>query len=185
MFGIVSDEEFTKQIEKLNNNNENKNSQSHALFQTIERGRGSSKEVPIELKKVIAEESINGTLASTLASAFSVSESSISAYKNDATSTSSYHQSNEELAKHNDAIRTSILEGARGKLLMALENITEEKLEGAKLRDTASVAKDMSAIIRNLEPSNGNDNNGLKQQFIFYAPKEKSEKDFQVIELRD
>jgi predicted transcriptional regulator len=182
MFGIVSDELFEKQIEELESK---KNSNGNgAEFKTIERGRGQNKEVPIELKKVIAEERINGGSAREISETFGVSESSVSAYKNGATSTSSYNEPNKELAKHNDKVKEVILEGARGKILMALESITQDKLENAKVRDAASVAKDMSAIIKNLEPAQ-QERAGLNQQFIFYTPKTKEEKDFDVVEMRD
>lgn len=185
MFGIVDDASFELQLASLNKNGSKNEAEPRATFATIERGRGSVNAIPTELRKIIAEEAISGTPAKELSKLFEISESSISAYKNDATSTSSYNQPNGELAKSNDVVRQTILDGARGKILIALENITDEKLRDAKVRDTASVAKDMSAIIRNLEPQTDKGQNGLNQQFIFYAPKSKKESDFEVVEMRD
>ena len=179
MFGIVSDESFTKQLAEL----EKPKAQSKIV--SIERGRGEKKEVPTELKKVIAEEAIQGTPARDLSELFKVSPSSISAYKNDATSTASYNQPNTELKESNDRVREVILDGARGKILLALESITPEKISETKARDAAGIAKDMSAIIKNLEPNRDEGGSRLNQQFIFYAPKAKQESDFEVIEARE
>src|SRR6478736_1795138 len=66
-------------------------------------GRGKSKEVPQALRKVIAGEVLSGARASDVSETFNVSQSSISAYKNDATSTASYDQPDEELKQHNDS----------------------------------------------------------------------------------
>jgi hypothetical protein len=65
-------------------------------------------------------------------------------------------------------------------LLSAIEAITPEKINEAKLRDIASVAKDMSAVIKNMEPSVEADT--ARTQFIFYAPQQKEESHYKVIE---
>lgn len=178
MFGIVSDEAFESQLGRLSE-------PRPAKVVDFNRGRGPAKEVPTELKKIISEEAIQGTPAKELSKAFGVSESSISAYKHDATSTATYNQPNDELKEHNDAIRTDILDKSRSKLLIALESITVDKLNDAKARDAAGIAKDMSAIIKNLEPETNRGGAGINQQFIFYAPKSKKETDFETIELKD
>jgi hypothetical protein len=184
MFGIVSNESFTSQLKELVTNKETKR-EPRATVVDINRGRNSSKEVPIELKKLISQESIEGTPAKLLSETFGVSPSSISAYKNGATSTSTYNEPNEELKKHNDVVRDTIINGARSKLLLALESITPEKLVDTKVRDAAGIAKDMSAVIKNMEPQIDRGGSQLNQQFIFHAPLARKETDFEIIDARD
>lgn len=181
MFGIVSDESFENQIADLT---KIKESIPNAKVVDIQRGRGNRVEVPSELRKIISEESIKGTPAHDLANLFGVSESSISAYKNDATSTASYNEPDIDLKKANDAVRDSIVTHARGRLVKALESITDEKLKEVKVKDAASIAKDMSAVIKNIEP-NRDENKSFNQQIIFYAPKTRSESDFEMVEARE
>lgn len=174
MFGIVSDSEFEGLLEEK---------AVSARIVNIQRGRGNAKEVPIEIKKLVSEEAISGASSAELARVFGISQSSVNAYKHDATSEATYNEPNEELKKHNDTVRNEISGTARSRLMSALDNITDEKLRDAKVRDTASVAKDMSAIIRNIEGSH-DEGKSLNQQFIFYAPKPKEEKDFEFIDER-
>lgn len=170
--GIVSDEDFDKELKDTSANAEHIN---------MNKGRGNRSEIPEEIREIIAEEAINGAPAKLLSEAFGVSESSISAYKNGATSTSSYHEPNEKLQKKNDQVRQNIIGTARSRLLQALDHITPEKMADAKLRDVASVAKDMSAIVANMEPQVSNQNIGA--QFVFHVPKQKRESDFEIIEV--
>lgn len=174
MFGIVSDELFEAQLSELKN--------PKAKVVNIQRGRGSAKEVPIELKKLIGSEGIAGGSNGELSKAFGVSESSVSAYKHDASSTSSYNEPNGELKRANDEVRTEIIGKSREKLLAAIDSITTEKLNDSKARDAASVAKDMSAVIKNMEPQNPNGGNTLNQQFVFHVPAPKQESDFETVE---
>ncbi len=178
MFGVVTDESFESQLSDL------KDPVKKSTIVSIERGRGNVKEVPSELRKLISEDALKGIKAKELNEAFGISESSVSAYKNGSTSTSSYNEPDIELVKHNDKVREDIVTGARSKLLSALESITDEKLRDAKVRDAASVAKDMSAVIKNIEPQQ-NQSSQLNQQFIFMTPPPRGEESFEVIESRD
>ena len=170
---IVSDEEFDSQI-KIDNN-------SKVVDITSGRGKGN-KEVPVEIKKVIAEQSIKGAPSKLLQDLFGVSPASVSAYKNDATSTASYNEPNKELKKSNNNVRDKISGEARGKLLEALEHITSDKLKEANLKTVASVAKDMSYIVKNMEPDydRGGD---INTQFVFYAPPLKQENEYDTINV--
>lgn len=186
MFGIINDDDFTKQLLELEKGETTSPKVSIAKVIDIERGRPiGKKEIPTEIRKIISEEKLSGTPAKELSQLFGVSSSSISAYGNDATSTASYNQPNAELKEHNDVVRERISTGARSRLMAALDQITDEKLEGAKVRDVASVAKDMSAIIKNMEPEHSGGGSRLNQQFIFMTPKTRSEDDFEFIEARE
>jgi predicted transcriptional regulator len=166
--GIVSDEEFTKEIE--------------AIHKPIIRGRGETKETPEVIREVIAEEAIIGdSTQKEIADAFGVSPASVSAYKNGATSTASYNEPDNRLQKHNDKVRNAIVGTARSRLIEALQNITPDKMKEAKLRDIASVAKDMSSVIHNMEPQISNTQIGA--QFVFHVPKPRQESDYEVIDV--
>jgi hypothetical protein len=164
--GIVSDEEFEKELSKV---------------VEIKHGRGNKPEIPQEIRKIIAEESINGEAAKDIADKYAVSPSSISAYKHGSTSTASYNEPNQELSKRNDEIRAQIIGTARSRLFEALNQITPEKLKYAKLRDVASVAKDMSAVIRDTSPTITTNN--MNAQFVFHVPKARDEKDYDIVEV--
>lgn len=161
--GIVSDDVFNAEIKLMN------------------RGRGSVKEVPEVIREIIAEDAIakNGSIQE-IASRHGVSSSSVSAYKNGATSTATYHEPDERLARRNNFVRENIITSARSRLLDALQNITSDKLKDAKVRDVASVAKDMSAVIRNTEPQTTPIHNA---QFVFHVPRQKDEKDYEFIDV--
>src|SRR5688572_5568382 len=100
MFGIVSSDEFEDQLSELN-----KPAQKSARVVNFDRGRNEKKETPEEIRKVIAEESINGTPAKELSELFGVSLSSVSAYKNGATSTATYNEKDESLTLHTEKVR--------------------------------------------------------------------------------
>ncbi len=163
--GVVSDEDFEKECKHID----------------IVRGRGNKKEVPEAIREIIAEEAINGTPVKDLSEEFNVSPSSISAYKNGATSTATYHEPNEKLSKKNDIVRDNIVSTARARLMQALTHITPEKMAEAKLRDIASVAKDMSAVINNTEPGGKSPFEGA--QFIFHVPQARKQDDYEVIDV--
>lgn len=170
--GIVNDEEWDQAIKPV----------AKAEIIDIKRGRDSNA-VPQSLRKIISEESLEGTRAKKLSEVFDVSESSISAYKVGATSTSSYHNPSEELQSYNNSIKQHIAGEARRALSSSLKNITDDKLAVAKLRDIASVARDMSAVLKNIEPEitvNQQQNN-----MVFYTPRLKTEADFEEIILDD
>lgn len=170
--GVVSDEEFLAEAARI----------SSVAHVDITRGRGAVKEVPEVIREIIAEDAIlSDKTIEEIANKHGVSESSVTAYKHDATSTTTYHEPKEKLQKKNDEIRNNIIGTARARLIQALEHITPEKLAEAKLRDIASVAKDMSAVINNTEPQVSATNVGA--QFIFHVPKAKQESDFDIIDV--
>jgi hypothetical protein len=156
-----------------------------AIIEQIQRGRSiGAKEVPQEVRQFIAEESLNGTPAKQLSELTGISESSISAYKVGATSTASYDTPVEDLRNHVDKVKIAISNKARGRLIQAIDSLTNDKISGAKAKEIASIAKDMSAVVKNLERETEADNLA-KVQFVFFAPKVKSEAYFPIIEVND
>lgn len=166
--GIVSNDDFEKELEVVHNE--------------IKLGRNSAPATPEIIREIIAEAAIAGAPAKEIARDFGVSPSSVSAYKNGATSTTTYNQPNESLKKHNDLFREQIIGTARQRLMMALNGITEDKLIDAKPRDLAGIAKDMSSVINNISPQ-AQINQQTNAQFIFHSYPNKQESDYEVIDV--
>lgn len=69
-------------------------------------------------------------------------------------------------------------ETAALKLVEALELITPEKLENAKVRDISGVAADMARILEKTRPQNPTQ---AQNQILIYAPRTRDEDSFEVI----
>jgi len=187
--GIVSDEDFLKES---NNSGIIKPNEPKSLpegtVEDIKRGRPpNKKEVPEELREIIAKSAINGEgTGLEIANAFDVSPSSVSAYKVGANSTTQYNQPNDSLLSAVTDHKDKISKRATRTLMAALKNITTEKLGAVKARDLAAIAKDMSAIIADMEPkvpvTQQNQNN---VQFVFMAPRVKTIDEYQIMTVNE
>lgn len=187
--GIVSSSEFDEEANKL------KISNSKSLIpQVIESNKSSKKEsgrnegdinVPNGLRNLIGNEAIlNGrTSALELANQFGISASSVSAYTVGAKSTTTYEKRSNAptIQKTKDIIGKR----ARRKLMDALNNITKEKLDNAKARDLASIAKDMAVVSKNMEPDITQGNIGNSPTFVFYTPQIRQENEFKIIRVKE
>ena len=185
--GIVSDSDFDLERERLGGNSGTKQPNQSTSVIDINKGRGDKKETPKEIREAVALSAINGEgTGSEIARAFNVSESSVSAYKQGAHSTASYNEPNQSLFDKLTDHKQKISKKARSRLLAALNEITPDRLATVKPRDLAAIAKDMSAIISDMEPpipiSQNNQNN---VQFVFMAPRVRNEADYAVIEVND
>lgn len=189
--GIVSDSDFDVEKGRLGIKNDTKKSPETPKIpnpvEDIKRGRGNKTEVPSEIREFVAKSAINseGT-GSQIAEAFGVSESSVSAYKQGAHSTATYNKPDENLLDVVTDHKDKISKKARNRLLSALNHITADKLASVKARDLAAIAKDMSAIITDMEPKvpigEGMQNN---VQFVFMAPRVKDVKEFKIIDVAE
>lgn len=184
--GIVSDKDFEKELDKTDITPTKDN---RAKIHVIEKGRGNNNNaVPDSLRKVIGETLVNDGRQEALAlgNNFGISPSSVSAYSNGATSTSSYHDRVNGATI--DSAKNKITTKALGKLKLALSHITSDKLKDAKPRDLAGVARDMSAVIKNMEPEPSADNSsnkGNSPTFVFYTPQFVKQESFEVIDAKD
>lgn len=191
--GIVTDKDFDREFDKLNPHlkppqpRERTNETPASIIEELKKGRGDGNiEVPNALRNIIGQTAIESGRqeALELAKRFGISASSASAYANGATSTASYHE------KPNGNIINStkekIARRARGKLMLALSHITKDRLESATLRDVSGVAKDMSIIAKNMEPSaEAPDATKSGPTFVFYSPQVTEEKKFEVIHTKE
>ena len=184
--GIVSDNDFEDDLKKVCPPPLIDPLSHEAVIQDMERGRGiHNLQVPEALRKVIGEEVISNSRASAidLAQNFGISPSSVSAYSDGARSTASM----EKKPDLNNIIsaKLKIAKKARNRLNLALNSITEDKIASAKVKDIAGVAKDMSAIIKNLEPEQNRNSNENGPTFIFYSPQFRQEQSFETIVVKE
>lgn len=173
--GLVRTEEFDSQLSRYG-----KSSSNETTIELV-HGRGDKKETPEILRELIASEAIAGASAKDLSRQFNVSESSVSAYKNGATSTSTYNRPDEQLEKANDKTRDEITGAAKTKLIQALEAINF----GDKIKPNiaSAVARDMSTIMKNTsnDPSVVINNN----RTVVFAPRMKEEDEYEVIDVKE
>lgn len=188
--GIVSDEEFdTALVNSKVVPREESNSPSGIINPLPTKGRGEGNvEVPNGLRKIIGETSeIEGRSAGVeLAKQFGISPSSVSAYAQGATGTADYHNPKQEIVDHINKSKERISKKARAKLFLALKNITEEKLADAKPDILANVARNMSAIVKDMEPDiPKNPNERVGPTFVLYAPHFRKEEYFDTVVLKE
>lgn len=190
--GIVSDSDFELEKSRIDLGDSIPQPKSDELTESAEiidvtRGRPKGAvEVPNGLRQLIGTESITDGRQSALelARQFGVSPSSVSAYTNGATSTASYNQTPNKSSI--DGMKLRVTKRARARLLSALTHITPEKLEEAKVRDLAGIAKDMSAIIKNMEPQTNENNLGNgSPTFIFYSPQFRKEDSYDIVKANE
>lgn len=181
--GVVDDKDFFEEVSKIDTP-----IVKTGVVVDINRGRGERNlNVPDSLRKIIGEESeINGRQdAIALAKQFGISASSVSAYAHGNTSTSTYDKESVPIRDHIAKSKARITVKARNRLVLALDGITKEKLEAAKLRDVSAIAKDMSGIIRDMEPPAAGNNGDNKPQFMVYSPTFVKEEHFETIYVKE
>lgn len=164
------------------------NSKTAIIVEDV-RGRGKGNvEIPDGLRKIIGENAVEEGSKETkeLTRALGISDSSLSAYKHGATGTSSYNNPSSELGSHINQTKGRIARKATSKLFKALNLIDHDKLKNEDARTLSGVAKDMSVIIKNMEPeaekAHGTTNNNT---FILHAPMLLPEDRFEVIQANE
>lgn len=181
---LLTDNAFESELLRFNIKLNNNASHEQVKVVDIKRGRPEGRlEVPDEIRKQIAHEAIVGTPVQEIVERFNTSPSSISAYKNGATSTTTYKEPNESLVSANNEVKLNLTDSARSALRSALLQITPDKLSLAKVRDAAGIAKDMSAVMKNLEPTNPQQQNNV--QVVIYKPRTKDEDAYDVITVNE
>lgn len=148
----------------------------------LTHGRGHVNEVPNSIRQFIAGEAIAGANQKQLAKEFGVSTSSVSAYKNGATSTASYNKPNQELKSANDSLKEELASNSLAKLRAALEAITPAKLLESKVTDAAVVARAMASVHKDLLPSETSE--ARFNQVIIFKPRMREEDDYEVIDIQ-
>jgi hypothetical protein len=184
--GLVSDDLLREELERLNP----KKKESHP--KVIDINSPGRKEgdvnVPDSLRAIIGEEALlNGRQAAlNLAKDFGISPSSVSAYSKGATSTTTYDTPSRSIISHINKSRQRAVKRAQRTLNSALEAITQDKLDYADPKDLASIAKDMTVVIKNLEPQQAESKDAATApQFVIFAPQFRDERSFETITVSE
>ena len=193
--GIVSNKDFDSELDKCGPKESksvpisNDTVVKEAEVIDVNRGRGPNPEVPDSLRKLIGDEHITSGRAAALelASSFGISPSSVAAYANGATSTSTYHDTPNRT--HLNKTRGIVSGKAFKTLKRAITHITDEKLLATNAKELAGVAKDMAAVIRTMEPEPSKSNDGGMTNngptFVFYSPQQRKEESFDVVHAKE
>ena len=184
--GLVSDDEFQKELDRVSEPKKTIKFTKGIVRDAPAKGRGKAKQVPEPLRKLIGASAISdgNQEAKVLAESLGVnSQSSISAYKNGATSTTTYHDPDKGLAKHVKNARLRVTDGALAKLQLALDHITGEKLEDAKVGTIAHVAAQMATVHKNMSEGHAEEGHGVN--FVFVTPRQKKEEKYEVIDVHE
>lgn len=184
--GIVSDIEYESELDSLVARDPVRDPVEILTPSPLGRGENNL-EVPETIRKIIGEcalEDGSKETISTLAKSLDISPSQVSAYKHGATSTASYNESNQELKAHTDTIRDRISRRALSRVSLAISSLTKDKIDSAKARDIAGIAKDMSAVVKNLEQES-EETNRKNVNYIIFAPRQRSEESFDVIHVSE
>lgn len=183
--GIVNDDDFLKELENSGSNNQVKKPEIIDL-PTKGRQKGSV-EVPDSLRKIIGETSeLEGRKSAlALADSFGISKSSVSAYSNGAHSTASY-ETPTDVASHIQSRKDRVAKSALSILRRSFGAISEDKLKDSDAKELSSVAKDMAAIVKMMEPeTKDNTNTVARPQFVVFAPVMRDESHFEVIQSKE
>lgn len=144
--------------------------------------------VPDSLRKLIAETALmdGRDAALQLAKDFGISASSVSAYTNGATSTTTYQEPKASIISHINRAKERAIKRASKTLNGALNAISQDKLDNTDAKDLAGIARDMSVLIKNLEPSKELEGDGSKSpQFVVFAPQFRDERSFESITINE
>lgn len=188
-----NNEELLKRLEKgrldkapspINNLNRSgdmrgKNPSPHLDGNRTGRGEGN-KELPENLRSTI------GTLArvsgvSKTADAFGLNYATVQDAKFG--TVSGRESPSESLVQSIEKELKPIRNAALEKMLMAIDNITEEKIAVAKPGELSRIAANLSQVIKNSIVPNFDANDGRNNQVVIYAPHQKPESEFDTIEV--
>lgn len=145
--------------------------------------------VPDSLRKLIAETALmdGREAALQLAKDFGISASSVSAYTNGATSTTTYNEPKSSIVQHVNIIKERAIKRASRTLNGALKAISQDKLDNTDAKDLAGIARDMTVVIKNLSPDSSSEgSDGTKTpQFVVFAPQFRDERSFESITINE
>lgn len=185
--GIVSEQDFEQEQENLSKPVSKSVPIIHPQIVDINRGRGHNPNTPDSLRKVIGETAISDGRqeALSLGRMVGVSPSAVSAYTQGATSTASYDETPNKPTIN--SAKERIARSARNKLRQALVALTPDKISEAKAVEISTIAKNMAAVVKQMEPerpANGDGQQG-SPTFILYAPQLRKEENFDVVYAKD
>ncbi len=188
--GVVTDEDFNSEVTKGDNSPVPELKPAQVIDIPRPGRQEGDNNVPDSLRALLADDKLNNGRRSALqlAKMFDVSPASVSAYTNGATSTSTYNKPDFKLDSKLKESKARIAKRASRILNKTFENITDQKLEDAKLVDLAQVAKTMSGIIKDMEPPSARDGGGNTfngPSIVMYNPGFSKESSFETVDLAE
>lgn len=164
---FISQEEAQRRLRSERNTAARSN---HVVVETHRNGRGQT--IPTELKVLV------GTLAhvdtqKNVAEAFDVPQSDVSLIKNGKVGGAAVA---EKIEQNLEVVRDKAIE----KLMICLGLLTPEKLAEEKARSVSAIAADMSRVVEKTLPRQ---NAGPQVQLVVYAPQQRDESKYRVIEV--
>lgn len=181
--GIVSDELFDSELNKKDNKEPEMNIAEVLDLPNLGRPEGKEN-TPDFIRNIIGEEVINGADRKQLSQLFNVGPQVPGIYAKGARSAATYNDRDNSTAKHVNSVRERIVKKASNRLAVALNEITPEKLADVSARDLSTVAKNMSAIIKDMSPEEKPDTNPAAQ-IIIYAPQKNEISNYEVMQLQE
>lgn len=180
--GIINKHDYEREVNPNKDNNipANNNFPARSVDIIIDKtkGRGNKSETPEEIRSLIAQESLLGTSSSQLSKEFNVSESSVSAYKKGATSTTTYNEGDKKLKNKNNIFRDRIVRRAGRLSISALDSISVDDFKNASLTDKANVAKQMASIVKDMSIVDNENDKLSNVQIVIHAPAMRSANDY-------
>jgi len=191
--GRLTEEEYEREMrqgKKESHTRATKEEESHPTVPDTTPGRGAgTTNVPDTIRKIIGETAVidGRSAALQLSRDLGVSASSTSAYAKGATSTASYNTPSQSILQHINKSRVRAVKRASNTLNAALGSITQEKLDYSDAKDLSAIAKDMSVIIKNLEPpaEQPEAESSKSPRFVIFAPQFRKEETFEVITVQE
>jgi len=187
--GLVDDDAFLAELSNTKDKKESHVVEGLVVEKPVRGRKDGDNNVPDSLRALIGEESvINGRQSAIeFASEFGISASSVSAYAKGATSTTSYDTPKSSIIQHINKSRQRAIKKASRTLHGALNAITQEKLDYTDAKDLAVIAKNMSGIIKDLEPpaQTAVEDGQKSPQFVIFAPTFRDERSFETIEVKE
>ena len=198
--GLVDDSEFESQLSNVTQSRSipksipstpNEVIEGEAVIEDIpSKGRKEGdNNVPESLRNLIGitAQTEGRKEAIALAKMFGVSPSSTSAYSNSATSTKTYNQPDNKISDVILKRKSQLTKKALNKLGTSLDKITDDKLDALDAKELASITKDMSAVIKNLEPpsTNGKEDGRPNVAFVLYRPEIRHEDSYDSLPVSE
>lgn len=119
-----------------------------------------------------------------LASSVGLSPASVSSYTNPTNSSLSESNKN-DISSFLTERKQKISKRAINKLGLAISMIDEDKLKECSARELSGVAKDMSQVVKHMEPSVDTTSVASPVQFFMYAPEINTENKYQTVIAKD
>ena len=184
--GIVSDEDFLKEIERMEKSPIPSNPLPVIKDINTPGRRPGDIETPEVLRKLIGDTHLTEGRAEALelSRALGVSDSQESSYAKGLTSPRG--NPNNPLNGYLTKRRKNIAVKASKLAVNALNSITDDKLNESSATELAAIAKSAAAIVKDMLPEDKSksDGNSPAVQFIIHAPQITREEKFNVIDVR-